>query len=110
MTSRKRTPAQERRYVELLGELGEMEIWVRDDRLKRALIPDAWAGIEREVAVRPRKVKLTAAFDADLVKWYRGMGLGYQARMNAVLRAFMLALMSKEIEGRGDRDWKGDPI
>jgi hypothetical protein len=30
--------------------------------------------------------------------------------MNAVLRAYMLAVISKEIERRGDRDWKGELI
>jgi len=30
--------------------------------------------------------------------------------MNAVLRAYMHAVISKEIERRGDRDWKGDLI
>ena len=62
------------------------------------------------MAVRPRKTKVTAAFDADLVKWYRAMGHGYQARMNAVLRAYMRAVVSKEIESHGDRDWKHEQI
>ena len=44
------------------------------------------------------------------MKWFRGMGHGYQARMNAVLRSLMLAVISKEILLRGDRDWKGDEI
>ena len=38
------------------------------------------------------------------------MELGYQARMNAVLRPYMLATPSKEIEKEGRRDWKGDPV
>ena len=57
--------------------------------------------------MRLRKAKLTAGFDADLVKWFRGMGHGYQARMNAVLRSFMLAVISKEILSRGDRTGRG---
>ena len=44
------------------------------------------------------------------MKWFQGMGHGYQARMNAVLRTYMLALLSKEILGRGDKDWKHDEI
>ena len=110
MTERKRNLAQEKAYVDLMIELGDLERWLKQSRLKEALIPPDWHRIEREVPVRPRKAKLTAAFDADLVKWFRGMGHGYQARMNAVLRSFMLACISKEILGRGDRDWKSDPI
>jgi len=48
--------------------------------------------------------------DADMVAWFRGLGRGYQPRMNAVLRAYMHAVLSKEIERPGDRDWKGEMI
>ena len=105
LRERRRNIEQERAYNSLMLELDEME-----RRLKAALIPPEWLRIEREVPVRLRKAKLTAGFDADLVKWFRGMGHGYQARMNAVLRSFMLAVISKEILSRGDRDWKGDEI
>ena len=110
MTDRLRNSEQERAYNKLMLELGELELRLEHDRLKRALIPPDWRRIERDVPVRPRKTKLTAAFDADLVKWFRGMGHGYQAQMNAVLRTFMLAVISKEILSRGDRDSKGDEI
>ena len=105
-----RTIAQEQQYVKLMMELHELEIWVRNMRLKDALIPKEWREIEEKVPVRPRKTKVTARLDADLVKWFRGMGEGYQGRMNAVLRTFMLALVSKEILSRGDKDWKHDEI
>ena len=78
---------QEKAYVDLMLELDEMELRLKQSRLKQALIPPDWHRIERDVPVRPKKEKLTAAFDADLVKWFCGMGVGYQARMNAVLRA-----------------------
>ena len=62
------------RYNSLMLELEEMERRLKNDRLKAALIPPDWHRIEREVPVRRRKAKLTAAFDADLVKWFRGRG------------------------------------
>ena len=37
----------------------------------------------------------TPAYDADVAKFFRTMGQGYQARMNAVLRAYMLAILSR---------------
>ena len=60
--------------------------------------------------VRPRKIRVTAAFDEEVVKWFRAMGHNHQARMNAVLKAYMLAMKSREIVSRKDRDWKGDEI
>ena len=98
LTERKRTTAQEKSYVER----------DRADRLERGserhvqaeVIPAEWHRIEREMPVRPRRTKITAAFDADMVKWFRNLGHGYQARMNAVLRSFMLTVISKEIESQ----------
>ena len=110
MTERKRKLAEERAYVNMVIELTEQEIWLRNFRLTGDLIPDDWHKIEAEVPVRPYKTKLTAAFDTEVVKWYRKMGHGYQARMNAVLRAYMLAMKSREIVSYKDRDWKGDEI
>ncbi len=34
------------------------------------------------------KIHITAKFDADMVRWFKRQGRGYQARMNAVLRSF----------------------
>ena len=53
---------------------------------------------------------LTMALDADMVKWFRVLGRGCQPRMNAILRAYMHAVISKEIEQKGDRDWRGEVI
>jgi uncharacterized protein (DUF4415 family) len=107
---RMRTIAQERHYVKMVTQLQDLEIEARNAKLKGALIPSWWSEIEARVPVRPRKTKLTARFDTEVVKWFQGMGHGYQARMNAVLRTYMLALLSKEILGRGDKDWKYDEI
>jgi uncharacterized protein (DUF4415 family) len=107
---RKRTKSEERRYLEMILGLIQLEAEVKYDRLKRSAIPKEWYEIHKKVPVRPRKTRVTAAYDADLVKWFRSLGHGYQARMNAVLRAYMLAVVSKEITGPGDYDWKGDPI
>ena len=63
-----------------------MEKRNRDRKLKERMIPAEWRAIERDVPVRPRKLRVTAAYDEELVKWFRAMGQGYQARMNAVLQ------------------------
>ena len=36
------------------------------------------------------KQQLTVRFDRDIVDWFKSQGSGYQTRMNAVLRQFML--------------------
>jgi uncharacterized protein (DUF4415 family) len=119
VTERKRSKAEERSYAALLREiedlqrdmeLAEDEKWNRDRKLKERMIPAAWHAVERDVPVRPRKVRVTAAYDEELVRWFRAMGRNYQARMNAVLRAFMLAMKSREIVSPEALDWKGDEI
>jgi hypothetical protein len=70
------------------------------------LMASGWNQFER-VPVRPRKTRVTVAFDADMVDWFRRMGEGWHARMNHVLLAFMLAVQSKEIHTDGDYDWRG---
>ena len=119
MTERKRSKAEERSYAALLHEIEELKQWEelrvmekanRDRKLKERMIPPAWARVERDVPVRPKKIRVTAAYDEELVKWFRAMGHNYQARMNAVLRTYMKAVVSKEILSHGDLDWKGDEI
>lgn len=110
MTERRRTKAEEKNFARLLQELHENEAWFETYKLRDRMIPPGWHGLEETAPVRPKKTRITAAYDADVARWFRGLGQGYQARMNAVLRVYMLAVISKEIERRGDRDWKGDPI
>ena len=46
-----------------------------------------WA--DAKVMVPPAKTPLSVRFDSDVVEWFRKQGVGYQTRMNAVLRAYM---------------------
>ena len=39
---------------------------------------------------RPRKVSVKMNYDADVLEWFRSFGKGYQSRMNAALREYML--------------------
>ena len=119
MTERKRTKEEERHYAALLHEIEGLKQW-QDElllekevgawKLKAEVIPAAWRRIEKDVPVRPKKVRVTAAYEEDLVKWFRAMGHNYQARMNAVLKAYMLAVRSREIASRKNTDWKGEAI
>ena len=91
---------------ELERMLLEGEIFVEQTWLKLRLMADDWPAFER-VPVRPRRTRITVGFDADMVDWFRLMGEGWHARINAVLRVFMLAVQSKEIHTDRDYDWRG---
>lgn len=110
MEDRLRTNAQERAHVELMIELEKQAADWRDLQLRRSLIPADWGKLETTAPVRPRKKKVTVALDADVARWFQGLGAGYHGRINAVLRTYMLALISKAVLSQSDKDRHGDEI
>lgn len=112
MTERKRTKTEERSHIEMMIELNEMERWIKDHTTREKLIPPDWstAKMDTLAPVTPEKAKVTLRLGKRTVTFFRKMGTGWHERMNAVLRTYMLALISKHIEGEFDRDWKGDLI
>ncbi len=74
--------------------------WKRVDALKDnqidfsdvpELTPEMFARAVVRRGLKPvvRKKLLTLRIDSDVVEWYRSQGLGYQTRINALLRAYM---------------------
>ena len=110
MSERKRSKTEERSFAMLAADLGEQLTELDRMKLRDRLIPLGWHKVEKLAPVKPKKTKLNLALDADMVAWFRGLGRGYQPRMNAVLRAYMHAVIAKEVARAGDRDWKGDVI
>ena len=51
----------------------------------------AKAVVRRGLKPPPNKRQITIRLDADVLKWYRTQGEGYQTRINALLRAYMEA-------------------
>jgi len=51
----------------------------------------AKAVVRRGLKPPPNKRQITIRLDADVLKWYRAQGEGYQTRINALLRAYMEA-------------------
>jgi len=39
--------------------------------------------------LKESKQQITLRIDADVLEWFRGLGSGYQSRINAVLRAYV---------------------
>ncbi|HUS55132.1 MAG TPA: BrnA antitoxin family protein [Thermohalobaculum sp.] len=109
MTDRKRSKSEERSFARLLEDLESQEADFERFKRTRSLIPAGWHSIEHRAEVKPKK-KLSLSLDADMLAWLRELGRGYQPRMNAILRAYMHGVISKEIEQKGDRDWRGEAI
>ena len=40
---------------------------------------------------RPVKIQVKINYDADILEWFRSFGKGYQTKINAVLREYMLS-------------------
>ena len=110
MSDRKRSKTEERSFAQMIDELGVQLNEIERMELRDRLIPLGWHKVEKLAPVKPKKTKLNLPLDEDMVTWFRGLGRGYQPRMNAVLRAYMHAVIAKEIARSGDRDWKGDVI
>jgi uncharacterized protein (DUF4415 family) len=79
------------------AEWGRVER-LSEEELERAVAADpAWQGVppdwvERaEFALPEPKQQISLRVDADVLRWFRRQGPGYQSRMNAVLRSFMRA-------------------
>jgi uncharacterized protein (DUF4415 family) len=55
------------------------------------LPPEGWDAVLRAIpaTIEPKK-HLNVRLDADVWRWFKAQGRGYQTRMNAVLRAYML--------------------
>ena len=68
----------------------------RDQEIDFSDIPEltpemfARAVVRRGLKPVPRKEQLTIRVDSDVLDWYKKQGPGYQTRINALLRAYML--------------------
>jgi uncharacterized protein (DUF4415 family) len=74
-----------------------------DERVRRGIEEDPDARITDEnfwknaKLVMPRlKETMTIRLDADVLRWFRKQGKGYQTRINAVLRSYVRAQAEAE--------------
>jgi uncharacterized protein (DUF4415 family) len=49
--------------------------------------PEFWRNAEPRIP--QKKESVTIRLDHDVLAWFRGMGRGYQTKINAVLRSYM---------------------
>ena len=57
----------------------------------RLTTPAFWRNARLVLPTEPGKEVVTLRLDRDLLKWLKGRGRGYQTRINAILRAYMLS-------------------
>lgn len=88
-------------YHQLAQVLRDLETDLRWGLEGSARIPAAWHDLAQE-APAPAKAKLTLRVDADVLAFFRSMGRGHLTRMNAVLRAFMLARLAEVVKATPD--------
>lgn len=67
----------------------EIERMAAEDEDNPATTEEHWA--KATVGLPPRKTRIHASLDSDVVHWFKAQGRGYQTRMNAVLRRYMEA-------------------
>jgi uncharacterized protein (DUF4415 family) len=91
-TSRHVLTAAQRRELATLAALP-------DDKIDYSDIPPLtekfWENAVRNPFYRPVKQQLTVRLDADVIRWLRRQGEGYQTRLNALLRSAMLKDLKK---------------
>ena len=69
-------------------------------------LPPAWDEIWKDADRRdPKRVPVTIRLDADVVKFFKAMGTGYQTRINRVLRMFMHYRLAGLVEGPDTTDY-----
>lgn len=55
--------------------------------------PETWDDLIVEIV--PPKEPLYMRLDADVLRWFKSQGRGYQSQINAVLRSYMMAKQNR---------------
>lgn len=61
-------------------------------------VPDAWHTLEADLDVDEPREKVTLYLDRSVARFYRGMGRGYQARINRLLRTWAQMKIAGEVQ------------
>ncbi len=63
-------------------------------RLARDEVPEAWHTLEMDIETNEPKQKISLYLDRSVVKMFRAMGGGYQARINRILATWLQMKMA----------------
>lgn len=71
-------------------------------------VPQGWWGMEARYPPNREKERVTIRVDKDVMEYFRLHGRGYQAKMNEVMRAYVLARIAKVVTAPGEKSVDGD--
>ena len=100
------TKTQRRHWQYAIDARRMIEYDLHSVAAKLRCLPKEWDEIWEDIDRRaPKKVPLTIRLDADVVKFFKAMGEGYQPRINRVLRSFMHYRLAGIINGPDTTDY-----
>lgn len=62
------------------------------------LIPPDWHTLAWDIEAQEKKQKVTLYIDQSVIKFFRAMGSGYQARINRLLGSYMRLQMQNHLD------------
>lgn len=77
--------------------LKRLEYDINSEVRRKRRIPEEWHNLA--AGVPSKRVKVTMMVEQDVVKFFKSLGPGYQARMNDVMRAFMHMKLGRLLQG-----------
>tara|TARA_R110002051_G_scaffold36609_5_gene79308 strand:- start:2279 stop:2680 length:402 start_codon:yes stop_codon:yes gene_type:complete len=98
----KMTPKQKSQYTDFVNQMRDTILVFRNPALVKSLMPSEWRDLARKEV--PKKERVTLRIDADVLRFFRKLGNGYQAEVNGVLRAFMLARLAEVLGPREEAE------
>ncbi|TPE52940.1 BrnA antitoxin family protein [Amaricoccus solimangrovi] len=108
--ARRAKGAPEKPDAEIRRDIEALEIWNAERRLKERGLPGAWNALGWDLPAGPAKTRMTLALDPEVLGWFEALGPDFAARINAVLRIYMLGVQSREIDVPEHFDWRGAPV
>ncbi|MEJ6397247.1 BrnA antitoxin family protein [Yoonia sp. 208BN28-4] len=89
----KQTATYKAQYAELAQKTNETLLTFRYAQMRSTYLPEEWKDIA--LTPVPAKTRVTLRLDADVARFFRKLGKGYQETLNDVLRSFMLARLTE---------------
>ncbi|MEM9436080.1 MAG: BrnA antitoxin family protein [Pseudomonadota bacterium] len=86
-------------WMNSIEGLRQIEYDMVDALNRNETIPREWNDIWRGEDRDTKRIRVTVSLDADVVRFFKALGPGYQPRMNRVLRSFMQARLAKIVDG-----------
>lgn len=95
---RKLTEKQRAHYRFFHDQMMQFEWDLRHAVWQGLVLPGEWHEVLK-AGPKPEKTRVTIRLDADLVRFFRALGPGWQTQLNRVVRAFVMARLAGIVEG-----------